>query len=286
MYDDSPLAIYDSEFGDDDSPTNLLLNEYKIPECFSFDLFNYALEKCDDDNDNNNEEEERRHGFKDEKVDNVVEHDNNAEYINLKQCNNNNDDDDDDDDGNDSKRPPYRWILIGPARSGTGLHIDPLYTNAWVTLLQGRKRWILFPPSTPHELIGMIKGKPQIPSSIWFSEYYELIKGNSWPQEYKPVEILQYPGETVFVPNGWPHLVLNLDLAVAVTHNYASEFGPFLEKMWRDVVENKPVFAVRWLRGLEMERPDLAKRIVKFHESAVDNEEEWALEFNKKFVTR
>lgn len=41
------------------------------------------------------------------------------------------------------------------------------------------------------------------------------------------MEVLQVPGQTVFVPNGWPPLVLNLELTVAVTHNYASEFGPF-----------------------------------------------------------
>lgn len=193
--DDSPLAIYDSEFGDD-APTNVLTSEYTVPACFSPDLFSLAK----------------------------------------------------------GKRPPYRWILIGPARSGTGLHIDPLYTNAWVTLLQGRKRWLLFPPETPPELIGM--GAVQIPSSIWFSRYYDKVMEPSFP--FSPVHVLQQPGETVFVPATCPHLVLNLDLTVAITHNYASEFAPCA---WPEVVLEEPEFAADWYKGLQSHRPDLAEHI-------------------------
>ena len=204
LSDDSPLGIYDSEFGEDEV-TKVLLDEYSVPECFSSDLFQYAI--CN----------EFESGSKE------------RESIGNKNKT-------DDEEETNNTRPPYRWILIGPERSGTGMHVDPLWTNAWVTVLQGLKRWLLFPPDTPHEMIGMYTNEPQIPSSIWFRDYYDRVTSSSWHECFKPVEVLQYPGETVFVPAGWPHIVLNLKLTVAVTHNYASEFGPF-EKMMEEMAK-------------------------------------------------
>jgi hypothetical protein len=214
LSDDSPLGIYDSEFGDDEV-TKVLLEEYSVPKCFSQDLFELAKDSVSGNADN---EEEKSQS---------------------------------------NVRPPYRWILIGPERSGTGMHVDPLWTNAWVTVLQGVKRWLLFPPNTPHEMIGMYTNKPQIPSSIWFKKYYDRVTSTTWPECYRPVEVLQYPGETVFVPAGWPHIVLNLKLTVAVTHNYACEFGPFTQ-MLEEVMRDEPEFASRWISGLKSEgRHDL-----------------------------
>ncbi|KRZ12233.1 Bifunctional arginine demethylase and lysyl-hydroxylase JMJD6 [Trichinella zimbabwensis] len=60
------------------------------------------------------------------------------------------------------------------------------------------------------------------------------------------VEVLQKLGETIFVPDGWWHVVLNLDLTVAVTQNYCS-YGTR-----RFVLESRPKLAINWYRQLKV----------------------------------
>ena len=55
----------------------------------------------------------------------------------------------------------------------------------------------------------------------WFAHVYPTLV-NAEREEHRPITCLQGPGETMFVPGGWWHVVLNLDAALAVTQNFCS----------------------------------------------------------------
>jgi len=42
------------------------------------------------------------------------------------------------------ERPLFRWMVIGPSRSGTSFHMDPYLSSAWNALISGRKRWLFY----------------------------------------------------------------------------------------------------------------------------------------------
>jgi len=158
----------------------------------------------------------------------------------------------------DDERPPHRWMLYGGQRSGSAIHKDPLSTSAWNSSLFGRKRWILFPPEArkihimPPSVETLWPARIKGPSA-WFEAMLPRIRSEEWrgPQ---PIEILQKAGETVYVPNNWWHIVLNLDPACAVTQN----IGALQDyKSIEDVVRRKrPDIYDEWVARVQQKWPE------------------------------
>ena len=129
---------------------------------------------------------------------------------------------------------------------------DPNHTSAWNALLQGRKRWILYPPTQPPPGVRVSADGRDVVTPIsvceWLIHYYahhsKLLSASPYtplplpspppplsslsnpssypPSHYSPVECLHQPGEVLFIPNGWWHLAVNLELSLAVTQNLVS----------------------------------------------------------------
>ncbi|EPS74354.1 hypothetical protein M569_00396, partial [Genlisea aurea] len=122
----------------------------------------------------------------------------------------------------DDERPDFRWIIIGPAGSGSSFHIDPNSTSAWNAVVRGSKKWVLFPPDVVPPGVHPSPDGADVacPVSIneWFMNFYGATK--TWKR--RPVECVCRAGEVIFVPNGWWHLVVNLEDSVAITQNFVS----------------------------------------------------------------
>ncbi|KAL2933640.1 hypothetical protein RDABS01_016759 [Bienertia sinuspersici] len=120
------------------------------------------------------------------------------------------------------ERPDYRWIIIGPAGSGSSFHIDPNSTSAWNAVIKGSKKWVLFPPEVVPPGVHPSPDGAEVacPVSIveWFMNFYGATK--DWKK--RPIECVCKAGEVLFVPNGWWHMVINLEESIAITQNFVS----------------------------------------------------------------
>ncbi|CAG0888147.1 unnamed protein product [Darwinula stevensoni] len=144
----------------------------------------------------------------------------------------------------------YRFVYFGPKGSWTPWHADVLrwakwgwgwdlnpsappppfsvvclcLSHSWSTNVFGQKRWLLLPPGSEVPYIdshGNMRDSPVGPEVI---------------------QVIQNPGETLWVPSGWFHRVENLEDTLSINHNFinatnAHHVLEFLLKRLQDVRE-------------------------------------------------
>lgn len=182
-------------------------------------------------------------------------------------------------EGSEYRPLPPAWLLIGAARSGTPIHDHPL-TIAWNALFEGCKLWCCLPPDVDETtlLLNLQQEdddddsekkkrstndttnttdnttRPTTDDDEDDADAFDLAAidwfdqiGNMLPDNAKI--IVQHPGEVVYVPAGWFHVVLNVTTSTAISSSLTLRRDlsaiclPFLKKY-------DPAFATFWINRL------------------------------------
>lgn len=113
-------------------------------------------------------------------------------------------------------RNAYKFLYLGPKGTSTRLHADVLRSYSWSTNVCGIKRWYLVPPQYTHLLYDVFS--QQLASDLHCDDTV-MFPGLAKARK-RALEIIQKPGETIFVPSGWHHTVENLAPTLSINHNW------------------------------------------------------------------
>ncbi|RPB19810.1 Clavaminate synthase-like protein, partial [Terfezia boudieri ATCC MYA-4762] len=116
-------------------------------------------------------------------------------------------------------RPDRKWLILGPAGSGSSFHKDPNATSAWNAVVEGEKYWIMFPNNINPPGVFVSEDQSEVTSPLSIAEWFEGFHKEA--RRVKGVkEGICRRGEVLYVPSGWWHLVVNLSTALAITENF------------------------------------------------------------------
>ena len=121
------------------------------------------------------------------------------------------------------------------------------------------KRWALYPPRSVDKETIKPRGIGLDGEAVtWFNKMYPRTTTGEWKARGlpPPIDVIQHPGEIMFVPDGWWHAVLNLDHTMAVTQNFSTSAR--FDAVWRITRRARPKMSGKWLEKLRLVRPDLA----------------------------
>jgi histone arginine demethylase JMJD6 len=133
-------------------------------------------------------------------------------------------------------RPPFTWAFLGAKGTRTKLHVDVWHTDAWLTVLQGSKRFVLFHPGHAKHVFDE---NTRSFADLDGDDVAAIEKTFPNFRRATPVVAVVGTGETIYIPRGWPHYAVALSAGVSLTKNFLSRANR------RAVLEETVAFANR-----------------------------------------
>jgi histone arginine demethylase JMJD6 len=158
---------------------------------------------------------------------------------------------------------PPAWLLVGGKGSGTPIHDHPT-TAAWNALLSGCKLWACLPPNCSESALLLnstddVNNKNNddvndedeecdfdLSALQWFGRCQSK---NELPEDAKI--IIQQPGEVVYLPPGWWHVVLNIENSTAISHSLALRRD--IDSVIPELMQIDENFAKFWISVLDLD---------------------------------
>lgn len=111
--------------------------------------------------------------------------------------------------------------------SSTPLHVDVFGSFSWSANICGLKKWLIIPQKNVAKLKKLL---PELPNDLYAVQGHEEIF-----KKVEAFEITQRAGETLFVPSGYFHQVVNLEDTISINHNWFNACN--LERIFENILE-------------------------------------------------
>lgn len=110
-------------------------------------------------------------------------------------------------------------IFLGPAGTITRLHYDAGSAHGWLMQVQGRKLFVLLPPSSLDWLHVLESEIETVQSPVDPLEEDPTLR---WPRyaSARPLVAIVAPGEAILVPQGWWHYAVALEPSITLQRNF------------------------------------------------------------------
>jgi hypothetical protein len=158
-------------------------------------------------------------------------------------------------------RPDFRWMLVGPQRSGSAFHTDPV-GSAWNACISGEKHWVITEPCLEPLLARSCEQGDEPDHVEWFLNMWPCVREELMGSAERCwYEFVQREGEIVYIPQGWGHAVMNLSTTVAVTQNLVQERD--VQICWDFLYREHSEIAAGWRQRLQHTRPEVVERVMR-----------------------